>query len=354
MKQFHIKSKLLNRVIKFLNNNDIVFQISFCRNFYHRNGKTPTDKVYVFNLYSNITKKVVAEYTFLPMKLLAKEKIFLGGQSSSVWVDKNFQGKGLSSYLISKSLEYLKNQNYTFHYGFPNEKIYKIYKNSINVEYIGIADFIIKLNKTENILKKKNIKILLPMSFFFNFLIKLFFKLFFFYERNKEYKIESINRFTSEIDIFIEANINKNLIYFQKNFSELNWRYSDKRYKIFLAKNKYSEICGYLIGSVQKKEGLNVAAIIDFHLKKGEETKILYPLLKNFEKYYENCDLYCYLCLPHQIEKKFLKKFFYFSFNTSKLKRSFWMFFQPLNEINLNYKKSENWHISFYDSLDTF
>ena len=275
MKQLDIKLKLLNRVAKFLNNNDIVFQISSCEKFGHRDGKTPTDKIYIFNLYSNRTKKVIAQYAFLPMKLLTREKFFLGGQSSSVWVDKKLQGKGLSSYLISKSLEYLKNHNYSFHYGFPNEKIYKIYKNSINVEYIGIGDFI---------------KPLLPISFFINFLIKLFFKLNFFFKKNNEYKIESIDSFTSEIDIFIEANVDKNLIYFQKNFNELNWRYSDKRYKIFIAKNKYLEICGYLIGSIQKKEGLKVAAIIDFCLKKKEETKVLSSLLESFEKYYENCD----------------------------------------------------------------
>ena len=117
MKQFDIKSKLLNRVVKFLDNNNIVFQISSCEKFYHREGETPTDKIYVFNLYSNSIKKIIAQYTFLPMKLLAKGKFFLGGQSSNVWVNKNFQGKGLSSYLIGKSLEYLKDRNYTFHYG---------------------------------------------------------------------------------------------------------------------------------------------------------------------------------------------------------------------------------------------
>lgn len=353
MNEFYLKPKLYKRVKAFISKNNIEFRESFSNKFHHREGSTPSGKIYRFNLYCKKLNKNIAHYAFLPMKLVLADKTFLGGQSSNVWVDDNFQGKGLSSYLISKSLFSLRKKGFYFHYGFPNEKMYKIWKNSINVNYVGVGDFLVKPNKLENILEKRNIYINKYIIKSANFILKSFLNLFFLFREKNQYSIEVVDKFSEDFDKFIKDNTINYTKFFEKNHKELNWRYALDKYKIFVAKNKKSEICGYLVSSLQKKENLNLATLIDFHLKKNEEVSLLKNLLFHYENEFKECDLYCYLCLPFQPQKKLLKKFMYFKLDTSKMKRSFWLFFQTLRDFDI---KSENyvWNITFYDSTDSF
>ena len=196
MNEFYLKPKLYKRVKKFIYENDIEFRESSSNKFHHRQGSTPSGKICRFNLFCKNSNKNIAHYAFLPMKLIIANNVFLGGQSSNVWVDNNFQGKGLSSYLISKSLSNLKEKGYYFHYGFPNEKMYKIWKNSINVNYIGTGDFLVKPNKLDNILKKKNIHFPKFLIKIINILLKNILKLFFLFRKKNLYSIEIIEKFT--------------------------------------------------------------------------------------------------------------------------------------------------------------
>ena len=82
--------------------------------------------------------------------------------------------------------------------------------------------------------------------------------------------------------------------------------------------------------------------------------RILKSLIKSFENYYINSDIYSYVAFKHQKEKKELNKLGYINFNTKKQKRSFWMFCQSLDEkFTLSFDEKK-WNISFYDSTDTF
>jgi hypothetical protein len=353
MNEFYLKPKLYKRVKKFIYENDIEFRESSSNKFHHRKGSTPSGKICRFNLFCKNSNKNIAHYAFLPMKLIIANNVFLGGQSSNVWVDNNFQGKGLSSYLISKSLSNLKEKGYYFHYGFPNEKMYKIWKNSINVNYIGTGDFLVKPNKLDNILKKKNIHFPKFLIKIINILLKNIPKLFFLFRKKNLYSIEIIEKFTEDFNKFIKRNTSNSVKYFEKNHEELNWRYAFDNYKIFVAKNKKSEICGYLVSSLQKKENLNLGTLIDFHLKKNEEIPLLKNLLFHFENEFKECDFYCYLCLPSQPQKELLKKFMYYKLNTSNMKRSFWMFFQSLRNLDFRFENYD-WNITFYDSTDSF
>ena len=76
-------------------------------------------------------------------------------------------------------------------------------------------------------------------------------------------------------------------------------------------------------------------------------------LLFHFENEFKECDFYCYLCLPSQPQKELLKKFMYYKLNTSNMKRSFWMFFQSLRNLDVRFENYD-WNITFYDSTDSF
>ena len=346
------QKKIFEKAKNYCDKNNIAFKTFNKSLSSARNDLTPNGKILNFGLFENHLQ--IANYTFIPRVLNFKNRQFLGGQSSDVWVSNKFQGKGLSLYLIYLALKFLKKKNYKFHYGFPNDKMWKIWKNALNVNYIGNAKLLLKTNKLEFIFKKFKINLSPSVIFFFNFIIKNILKIFLF-SINKKYKVIQLNEFPDELDSYIKNNLDINGYYFNKNLNELKWRYK-KKYSIFICYDNFNCICGYLIGSVETKENLVFAAIVDYQVNKKNSYSILKLLIKKFENYYSliHADIFGAMFFNHQLQVSQLKKYGYFKLNTTKQRRTFWMFFQSLDP-SINFDLSENkWNISFYDSTDTF
>ena len=347
----NFQKKIILRATQYCQKENIKFKIYNTNSFHHRSGTVPSGKILRFGLFSS--KKQIAHYAFIPRILIFNNKKFLGGQSSNVWVKKNFEGKGLSVYLIFLALNYLKNNNFKFHYGFPNENMFKIWKDGLNVKYLGNAAFVIKPNNIDKILIKLNISIPGILIKILNNIVHFSLKFFLFSTCNT-YKVIKIKKFPPQLREYLAKNFKNNAYHFEKNIDELKWRYESDKYQLFICYDKLENICGYLVGTIQEKEGLQISAILDYHVNKKNAYSILKLLIKEFEQHYSSSNLHAGIFFKHQPQIKELRKLGYFKLNTNKQKRSFWMFFQSLTEDYVFDYSEDKWNISFYDSTDSF
>lgn len=276
-----------------------------------RQGQTPLGCVREYKF--DWQDKKIAHVAFVPVELNFLGEKYKGLQASGVWVDPEFRGQGIFAALVHAAQPNMQENGYKFYYGFPNANAFPIWTKSLNCNLPCTAEYLVKPNNIENIFKKTHLK--MPKIF-----IKGAQSLLKFYHRhyqknfNKNYKVEKaahVENISRDIERLFH-NHHDDEIYFTKSWEIFKWQYQQEKYQFFLCYDN-SELVGYFVTSADIKEGMKVAAILDFGVdrKIADKFPVIASLTQAFEKHYLSVDVYSVLVMSVLSDQKKRSKWIY-------------------------------------------
>lgn len=300
--------------------------------------------------------EIIAHHRFVPVFLSHDGEKKMGLRSSNSWVSKSYRGFGLLPTLIGKGLADFKKKGFQFFLAFPNQNSFSVIKDSCGMMHLGTCTYLVKPSHIKGILKRMNIRLPSFLTRSFQGLIKVlnyFFRLQNFNIKNK-YRIEFIENIPHDIDSLIDKSISKYKNYLIRNKEYLSWQYGHADYVKIACYDSEENLVGFLIGRQDIKDGLGVAAILDYYIDPlAVRGKILKKLVFAFEGYYKDCDIFSVLMNPHHDYKYSFNFLGYVTLNTECFGRSFWFMFKLLTDDKQDFSFN-TWHLSFYDSIDAF
>lgn len=92
---------------------------------------------WVYLAFDKTSKKAVASIGVIPWLCNYQDKPVLAAQCTDIMIAKEHSGKGLFALLYQKVAELLKEHDFKFIFGFPNQASYPVFKNRLNWKFYG-------------------------------------------------------------------------------------------------------------------------------------------------------------------------------------------------------------------------
>jgi len=206
-------------------------------------------------------ESIIAAYSVAPKIFYIFGKKYPCVQSMDTMTEKEYRGRGISTYLANLTYEYAKILGANFVYGFPNKVSKYLFEVKLNWNNFGEISLFYK-NITPN---SRNLDL-----------------------KNK-YNIKEVNSFDEEINEFWEKYKNDYSIIIKKDKDYLNWRYVNHplvQYRIFLIYDETSDeiISYFILKKFQGKDRENIGHIVDYVIG-PQDKKIKLQIFEQIENF---------------------------------------------------------------------
>jgi len=282
---------------------------------------------------------IVGLASLFTRKLIIKNKPLFAAIAGDFAVDKEHRVYGPSVKLQKEIQLAIKNNDFKFIYGIPNEQSRMLFLR-LGYKEIGKFNRYIKIIKMEKIPEEYLPKYLHSKNFskIVDFLIKGFSKEKR-YKRKTSYTVETPEFFDDRFDVFWEKVSKQYSIIGEKTSEFLNWRYdqiSSKKYNIFCLLDD-KEIKGFLVYFVKN----NICHIVDMLFDKSDE--VVNSLLAEFVYFARKKEISSIVVryLGNRFFENKLKKFNFFMTKHDDLSV---VIYNSDDSLETYLQDGENWH----------
>lgn len=290
--------------------------------------------------------RIVGHFASMPFDVKYKNKTVKSGQAIDTMLDPT-EKMGIKFLYELYKCHLAANTRPLFGFGFPNEKAYLIGKKFLGYQNLGEFVQLFKRFSLRSAVKRRFPNI---PSFMLNIIHRLSRKFFSLsVKEDNRYLTEEANDFDDRINVLWDKAKERFGITVIRNKDYLNWRYKDKGFKIFLAKQG-EEIHGYILLRIGVRDDAKVGYIVDIFSRKDATDALLARALKVFIEHDVDFAL-CGLVKGDVMEKDLLVAGFRRHKDVKPLQIACVL---TSDGIDRNYiMKATNWHLS-YGEVDGF
>ncbi|MCF6156169.1 MAG: GNAT family N-acetyltransferase [Candidatus Brocadia sp.] len=284
--------------------------------------------------------RIVGHFASMPFEVKYKNKTVKSGQAIDTMLDPT-EKMGIKFLYELYKYHLATNIKPLFGFGFPNERAYLIGKKFLGYQNLGEFVQLFKRLSLRSAMKRRFPNIPSFMLNIIHRLSQMFFSLLI--QEDNRYQTEEIYDFDDRANALWDRIKERFGITIIRNKDYLNWRYKDKGFKIFLAKQG-TEIYGYIVLRVEVRNDATVGSIIDIFSREEATNALLARALKIFIAYDVDFSL-CGLVKGDVMEKDLLVA----GFRRHKDIKPLQIACVLINdEIDRNYiMEASNWHLSY-------
>lgn len=319
----------------------------------HRSTRTPLGRVLEYQFMREGQR--IAHVGLIPVELVYRRAPRLGVLAAGVWVAPEHRGEGMFSALMWRTLHELQRGPYEFYCGFPNRQAFPIWVHSLGALQPSTLHFLVKPNRLAPLVRRADLRCPRLLVKGGQKLLEM---------RNARLArtvahdgaVEIVADFPESVAALLATRQEPGTIFFSKTVDRLRWQFGGQRFVKFCRWGVDGDLQGYLVGAIDCKEGLQVAAILDCEIaaRGVGRPEVLHSLVLAFERHFSSADLFSVLSLPHHWEYRHIRRLGYRKLNTDKHGRSFWYIFYPFRAEQFPDVGAENWYLTFYDTIDIF
>ncbi|MEP9410035.1 MAG: GNAT family N-acetyltransferase [Candidatus Brocadia sp.] len=290
--------------------------------------------------------RIIGHFASIPFDVKYKNKTVKSGQAIDTMLDPA-EKMGIKFLHELYKYHLAANTEPLFGFGFPNEKAYLIGKKFLGYQNLGEFIQLFKRLSLRSAVKRRFPNI---PSFTLNIIHRLSRKFFSLSVKGDDrYVIEETDNFDDRINVLWEKTKERFGITIIRNKDYLNWRYNNRGFKIFLAKQGV-EIHGYIVLRIKVLDYATVGYIVDIFSREEATNALLARALKVFIEHDVDFAL-CGLIKGDVMEKDLQVAGFGRHKDIKSLQIACVL---TSNTIDRNYiMEAANWHLS-YGEVDGF
>ncbi|MCF6153676.1 MAG: GNAT family N-acetyltransferase [Candidatus Brocadia sp.] len=227
---------------------------------------------------------IIGQYASLATELMYGNRMVTSAQPVDTMIDPSAKaGINLIGKLCDLHAKYL-NGIALFGFGFPNEAAYMVGKRFLGYKDLGEMVQLFKRLSLRNALKRNIAWCPDWIINLFHHLSKTFYRFEIFMRRlDKGTVVKAVDAFDERIDTFWNSIKERYKIMTARNMSYLNWRYRDKRYRIFI-KEDGDEVTGYAVARIENYKDVRIGYIMDIFCRNDKIAPLAASCLKFFIK----------------------------------------------------------------------